>query len=208
MQPKKLHKHLVVFFLQQIGTWDGFLTLCHADFWGNNMMFHCDESGKPIKVKILDFQVIISRFFHAALYTQASYNLLHSKSSIDEKCKRDLRIMQNKESQFQFGRFNNPQMMSIGHPCIDIGYFLYVNTDSAFRRAHLPAVLDAYYDAFVRHSDGEGMPMTKEEFQVEFWKLSPTYLFAAFGVSHHSEHIDKDVRRHLMSVIKTSFPGL
>lgn len=34
-------------------------TLVHNDFWVNNMMFKYDESGKPINMKIVDFQLTI-----------------------------------------------------------------------------------------------------------------------------------------------------
>lgn len=31
--------------------------LCHRDLWCNNVMFRCDEHGKPIQSMIIDFQV-------------------------------------------------------------------------------------------------------------------------------------------------------
>lgn len=34
-------------------------TLVHNDFWVNNMMFKYDESGKPINMKIVDFQLTL-----------------------------------------------------------------------------------------------------------------------------------------------------
>ncbi|XP_020284303.1 uncharacterized protein LOC109854997 isoform X2 [Pseudomyrmex gracilis] len=34
-------------------------TLVHNDFWVNNMLFKYDESGKPINMKIVDFQLTI-----------------------------------------------------------------------------------------------------------------------------------------------------
>ena len=73
------------------------------------------------------------------------------------------------------------QMLNLSHPLVDLGYFLYVSTDKAFRDAHLTQVLDVYHDAFERHSDAK-MPFTKEEFHKEFWRLASSYLFAGLGV--------------------------
>lgn len=37
-------------------------TLVHHDFWVNNMMFKYDESGKPINMKIVDFQLTVYNY--------------------------------------------------------------------------------------------------------------------------------------------------
>ncbi|XP_011871147.1 PREDICTED: uncharacterized protein LOC105563823 isoform X2 [Vollenhovia emeryi] len=37
-------------------------TLVHNDFWVNNMMFKYDESGKPINMKIVDFQLTVYNY--------------------------------------------------------------------------------------------------------------------------------------------------
>ncbi|GAB0093276.1 uncharacterized protein DMENIID0001_083570 [Sergentomyia squamirostris] len=36
-----------------------FNTICHNDLWVNNVMIAYDESGKPVRVKIFDFQLIM-----------------------------------------------------------------------------------------------------------------------------------------------------
>lgn len=36
-----------------------FQTIVHGDFWSNNMMFHCDEEGKPDKVRFFDYQMMM-----------------------------------------------------------------------------------------------------------------------------------------------------
>lgn len=33
-------------------------SICHNDFWVNNMMLRRDEKGNPIEIKILDFQLV------------------------------------------------------------------------------------------------------------------------------------------------------
>lgn len=38
------------------------VTLVHNDFWVNNMLFKYDESGKPINMKIVDFQLTIYNY--------------------------------------------------------------------------------------------------------------------------------------------------
>ncbi|CAH1717920.1 unnamed protein product [Chironomus riparius] len=35
-----------------------YATLCHGDCWNNNMMFRNDQSGNPISVKFLDWQIM------------------------------------------------------------------------------------------------------------------------------------------------------
>lgn len=33
------------------------IVITHADIWQNNIMFKCDENGKPIEVRLLDWQM-------------------------------------------------------------------------------------------------------------------------------------------------------
>ncbi len=61
------------------------------------------------------------------------------------------------------------QMSLLAHPANDIAYFLYVNTDRAFREANLDKCLRWYYDAFSKYftgiMDDYGFQDFEEEFQ-------------------------------------------
>lgn len=74
-------------------------TLCHGDFWSNNILFSYDEADQdktdPKDLILIDFQLI-----------------------------------------------------NFGHPAYDLVYFIYLNTDLAFRDAHLREVLKIYHDTF------------------------------------------------------------
>ena len=63
-------------------------TVCHGDFWSNNILFSYKEAEG--EEKILDDLIIIDY-----------------------------------------------QLINYGHPCYDLVYFLYLNTDLAFRDAHV-----------------------------------------------------------------------
>ncbi|GLV43386.1 uncharacterized protein CBL_03929 [Carabus blaptoides fortunei] len=63
-----------------------FVSVGHADFWVNNMMLLRDQSGKPLRLKIVDFQTAQSQsvvwdmlFF---IYTSVSANVLYD--NVDE----------------------------------------------------------------------------------------------------------------------------
>ena len=44
--------------LADTGSTSKYSTIIHGDFWSNNMMFHHDDDGNPVKVKLLDFQML------------------------------------------------------------------------------------------------------------------------------------------------------
>ena len=89
-------------------------TICHGDFWSNNMMFSHTSDGKPKSVKLLDFQ-----------------------------------------------------MMALSHPTRDLCYFLYVNTDKAFRDENLEELLKTYFDTYSKYLSPI-LNFTFEEFKSEF----------------------------------------
>lgn len=92
-------------------------TLCHGDFWSNNILFHYgkDQStGSPESLVIIDYQLI-----------------------------------------------------NVGNPCYDLVYFLYLNTDLAFRDAHLEECLKLYYEQFSKYF-GEDLKYSYEEFMEDF----------------------------------------
>merc|ERR1712026_79907 len=70
-------------------------TLCHGDFWSNNILFTYEEDKPdiPTSLVIIDYQLI-----------------------------------------------------NVGNPCYDLVYFLYLNTDLAFRDQYLKTCLKLYYD--------------------------------------------------------------
>lgn len=46
-----------------------FNTVCHSDFWVNNMMLKWDEKGSPTAIKIFDFQIThFSSLVHDLLF--------------------------------------------------------------------------------------------------------------------------------------------
>jgi len=91
-------------------------TLCHGDFWSNNILFTYKED--------------------------------EASCESTEKTPDDLIII-------------DYQLINYGHPCYDLVYFLYLNTDLAFRDAHLSQLLDDYYAEFSSYFDVELEPGLK-----------------------------------------------
>jgi len=64
------------------------------------------------------------------------------------------------------------QLINYGHPCYDLVYFLYLNTDLEFRDANLDTLLDDYYADFSSYFDSELEPglknYTREKFREDF----------------------------------------
>lgn len=98
-------------------------TLCHGDFWSNNILFSYKEEdlvaaeqppATPQDLIIIDYQLI-----------------------------------------------------NVGHPCYDLVYFLYLNTDLAFRDAHLQDILRLYYDTFANYFD-DNLKYTYEQFMKDY----------------------------------------
>lgn len=36
---------------------EGASVICHGDCWQNNIMFRCDDSGKPVEINLIDWQI-------------------------------------------------------------------------------------------------------------------------------------------------------
>jgi len=100
-------------------------TLCHGDFWSNNILFSYKEEAEEGEEKIPDDLIIIDY-----------------------------------------------QLINYGHPCYDLVYFLYLNTDLAFRDAHLDGILDQYYADYSSYFDSELEPglktYTLQKFKEDF----------------------------------------
>ena len=85
-------------------------TLCHGDFWSNNIMF-----------------------------------TYPSKSAMeDESQKNDVTELTAPEDLIII----DYQLINYSNPCYDLVYFLYLNTDIAFRDSHLQDILKMYYTEF------------------------------------------------------------
>jgi len=65
-------------------------------------------------------------------------------------------------------KFIDFQMMARSHPARDICYFLYVNTDRAFREQHLDEVLREYFESFSHHLKESKKEISYEDFRREF----------------------------------------
>ena len=91
-------------------------TLCHGDFWSNNILFTYDEANAdiPTSLVIIDYQLI-----------------------------------------------------NVGNPCYDLVYLIYLNTDLAFRDAHLKSCLKLYYDQFSSYFD-DHLVYSFEDFLQDF----------------------------------------
>ena len=96
-----------------------FHTLCHGDFWSNNILFTYagEDPENPSSLVIIDYQLIF-----------------------------------------------------VGSPCYDLVYFVYLNTDKAFRDQHLQTCLKLYYDQFATYFD-DNLTYSYEEFLEEFHKF-------------------------------------
>jgi len=93
-------------------------TLCHGDFWSNNILFtYGEDPDNPSSLIIIDYQLIF-----------------------------------------------------VGSPCYDLVYFVYLNTDRAFRDQHLQTCLKLYYDQFATYFD-ENLSYSYEDFQEEFHRF-------------------------------------
>lgn len=94
-------------------------TLCHGDFWSNNILFSydADDSATPNSLVIIDYQLI-----------------------------------------------------NVGSPCYDLVYFLYLNTDLAFRDEHLMTCLRVYYDQFSTYFE-DHLKYSYEEFLEDFQRF-------------------------------------
>jgi hypothetical protein len=93
-------------------------TLCHGDFWSNNILFtYGEDPDTPSSLVIIDYQLII-----------------------------------------------------VGSPCYDLVYFVYLNTDKAFRDQHLQTCLKLYYDQFATYFD-DNLTYSYEEFLEEFHRF-------------------------------------
>jgi hypothetical protein len=82
-----------------------------------------------------------------------SNNILFSYGD-DSSCPRDLVII-------------DYQLINVGNPCYDLVYFLYLNTDLAFRDEHLMICLRLYYDQFATYFD-DHLKYSFEEFIEDF----------------------------------------
>eukprot|EP00096_Caligus_rogercresseyi_P001449 TRINITY_DN1231_c0_g1_i6.p1 TRINITY_DN1231_c0_g1~~TRINITY_DN1231_c0_g1_i6.p1 ORF type:complete len:491 (-),score=120.25 TRINITY_DN1231_c0_g1_i6:271-1743(-) len=98
-------------------------TLCHGDFWSNNILFSYDDEGVVKDLNIIDYQ-----------------------------------------------------LLNYGHPCYDLVYFLYLNTDLEFRDNHLEGVLRLYHETFssyVAETKESGFEYPFEDFLTDFnWHRS------------------------------------
>ncbi len=65
-------------------------------------------------------------------------------------------------------KFLDYQMAAIGHPVIDLCYYLYIMTDGAFRAQHLETCLRWYYDAYSKYFVGIMDDYTYDDFRKEF----------------------------------------
>ena len=93
-------------------------TLCHGDFWSNNILFsYGEDASSPESLVIIDYQLI-----------------------------------------------------NVGNPCYDLVYFLYLNTDLAFRDAHLQSCLKLYYETFSSYFDDK-LKYSFEEFLEDFHRF-------------------------------------
>jgi len=93
-------------------------TLCHGDFWSNNILFtYGEDPDNPSSLVIIDYQLIF-----------------------------------------------------VGSPCYDLVYFVYLNTDKAFRDQHLQTCLKLYYDQFATYFD-DHLTYSYEEFLEEFHRF-------------------------------------
>ena len=62
------------------------------------------------------------------------------------------------------------QLIFVGNPCYDLVYFLYLNTDLAFRDAHLQSCLKLYYETFSSYFDDK-LQYSYEEFLQDFHRF-------------------------------------
>ena len=74
------------------------------------------------------------------------------------------------------------QMYMVGHPTMDLGYFLYIGTDLAFRKAHLDSLLRVYYDVLITYISPHE-ELSFEELRTEFNERRATYLIGGLFVS-------------------------
>ena len=62
------------------------------------------------------------------------------------------------------------QLIFVGNPCYDLVYFLYLNTDLAFRDANLQSCLKLYYETFSSYFDDK-LQYSYEEFLQDFHRF-------------------------------------
>ncbi len=74
------------------------------------------------------------------------------------------------------------QMMKNGHPSFDLGYFLYIATDRAFRKAHLEQCLGWYFDVFSSYFSGIMDDYGFDDFKREFHETRGISSFIGLSV--------------------------
>ena len=62
------------------------------------------------------------------------------------------------------------QLINVGNPCYDLVYFLYLNTDLAFRDAHLAECLRLYYNQFSTYFQDD-LTYSFEDFLQDFQRF-------------------------------------
>lgn len=73
------------------------------------------------------------------------------------------------------------QMYMVGHPTIDLGYFLYISTNLAFRKAYLDDLLRIYYNLLISYMTPHE-ELSFEDFKAEFDARRAVYLIGGFYV--------------------------
>ena len=61
-----------------------------------------------------------------------------------------------------FGQFQT------SHPARDFWYFLYISTDSEWRKSHLETCLETYFKTFSKYFNQANIVMTYDDFKKEF----------------------------------------
>lgn len=100
-------------------------------------------------------------------------------------------------------KFLDFQMAAIGHPMIDIYYFMYICTDREFRSKHLQECLEEYFNVFqpyLKHS----VDMTFQEFLEEFNSKPLLFITGGIGVSFGVSLSSFLVSHHLLTTIHVS----
>ena len=122
-------------------------TLCHGDFWSNNIMFHYAEEKDESSSK--------------------------SESEPGKRTPIDLILI-------------DFQLINYSNPCYDLVYFLYINTDLAFRDNHLNDVLKLYYNEFSQYfpKDIDGCSEVNKLINYTFEKVSSKYEILMYQTSY------------------------